>query len=238
MKHQSTEPLHPVHGRNSYCGPAAISTITGASTDLAAKLIRRKTGAQSVKGAYFSDLAYAFDCLGFKASDGCGWQIGGKYPTLSKWLSDHRNPAFTYLVQVTGHWLVVRCDMLADSRHRTPTDIGSADGMRCRVQRTWKMIETPETYRFDLMRAIEVEESDRRAGASKMAAARRMAKKHGFEITSCREEFGGDSTGYMVYPGDLYEECEHVDPYEGDHFADDALEVWHRSRVYAEAAVG
>ena len=43
--------LHQIHGKNRYCGPAAISAITGASTDDAAYAIRCRSGQRFVKGS-------------------------------------------------------------------------------------------------------------------------------------------------------------------------------------------
>jgi len=133
----TTPPLKPIVGKNSYCGPAAIATIAGVTTDDAASIIRRRRllrngYATPVRGTYTSEVVHALDVLGFDCDLYQRINRGGR-PTLAKWLRERKDRTATYLVEVTGHWLVVRGIKLADSLHREIVTIRQAKGRRCRV---------------------------------------------------------------------------------------------------------
>ena len=52
--------------KNRYCGPAAISIISGISTGEAAKLLRYITGARAIRGVWTWDLEIALNDLGYE----------------------------------------------------------------------------------------------------------------------------------------------------------------------------
>lgn len=59
-------------GTNTYCGPAVLSSITGISTDEAARLVnevRKLPPNTSVRGVYSHELDSAFRKLGYKVNE-------------------------------------------------------------------------------------------------------------------------------------------------------------------------
>jgi hypothetical protein len=62
-------PLHTITKRRKrgrrYCGPSAVCIVTGAEYGEVTRLIREKTGKRAVMGTNTSDLASAFDALGW-----------------------------------------------------------------------------------------------------------------------------------------------------------------------------
>lgn len=110
--------LHKPHGKNSYCGPTAISALTGISKDDVAAIVRKQTGRPSVKGMHTHEAVHVLNEVG------CGIQIlvrdKAKYhrrPTLAKWMED-RTPEqreLPMLVEVTGHYVAVLRDTVVCS---------------------------------------------------------------------------------------------------------------------------
>lgn len=105
--------LHAVnHGtkatdKNRYCGPSAISAVTGLTTGEAARLIRAVTGKASVKGTYASELIGAFAKCNIEVySASC---VSGE-KTLGQWLkeSSQLRGDDVYLVSAGHHWQLVQ----------------------------------------------------------------------------------------------------------------------------------
>ena len=128
--------LRPVHGRNRYCGPAAISTLTGCSTDQAARHYRVLSGKAQCRGMH---IRYVKRIL-----QGSGIKLGLRHdystmeprerPTLA-WALRNTGPG-TYLVSASNHWIVMQIGdgwaKVVDSAPRytckTPTSADSAPG--------------------------------------------------------------------------------------------------------------
>lgn len=105
--------LHAVnHGtkatdKNRYCGPSAISAVTGLTTGEAARLIRSINGKASVKGTHASELVAAFAKCNIEVSSvSC---VSGE-STLGQWLKDSRQLRGddVYLVSAGHHWQLVQ----------------------------------------------------------------------------------------------------------------------------------
>ena len=115
-------PVDNGHTGRAYCGPTALSAITGRSVDLIVALINKKKGRSlhyTIRGTNHLDM--------YGAAVGLGWDFKliktfpvGKRPTLSAWLRD-RSPAerdAPLLVGITfgkGHWVAIAGDLWADS---------------------------------------------------------------------------------------------------------------------------
>lgn len=78
------EPLHPIKGRNRYCGPAAMAAVLGVTTDHAARVIRGLTGEKRIKGVSVQHLTAAMEQLGVRVRY---TRIGASYESLADWLS-------------------------------------------------------------------------------------------------------------------------------------------------------
>jgi hypothetical protein len=128
--------LHAITGRNSYCGPAVISTLTGMTTDSAAEIVRRRTGQRVVKGMYTRELRDALYSLGITSDVR---PVTGK-PTLNQWMTHHReNSKSTYLVVVTGHFIVVQQSHMIDNHTGTPEWVERSHCFRKRVREVYRL---------------------------------------------------------------------------------------------------
>lgn len=56
--------LHLIRGKNSFCGPSAIATVLGLTTDHAARVLRSFSGEKRVTGVYPAHLVQALCALG------------------------------------------------------------------------------------------------------------------------------------------------------------------------------
>ena len=122
--------MHKVTGKNSYCGPFAIAALTGRTTDDVAALVRSFTGRRYIKWMCTSDVERALRRLGRTVRT----TRFGKAPTLNQWINKYAKPDTSYVVLVTGHFIVVRNNRYACSVHRTPVRLDDAPGKRRRVQ--------------------------------------------------------------------------------------------------------
>ncbi len=110
--------LHNIVGKNSYCGPAAISTLTGMTTDQAATLIRKHSGQTRIRHTWPSFVIRALRDVGLVATE---WSSSAK--TLNQFMQLHlRSMERSYLLQLTGHFAVVRSNHFADSRVKVPAN--------------------------------------------------------------------------------------------------------------------
>jgi hypothetical protein len=105
--------LHPVNrpkGQNSYCGPAAVSVVTGAPTSEVARVMRRGRFGWShvpVKSTYDSDLRYALQAYGLDLKM---VEDFSTRPTLARWLRENkslRTPGVTFIISAGNHWVVI-----------------------------------------------------------------------------------------------------------------------------------
>lgn len=132
-----------VNTGNGYCGPAAISAITGLTTAESAAAIRIYGGARrrAIKSAYLYELKYTLQKLGYEVEE-AGVQGGGdrkKMPTLARWLREREDPSAMTLVFVTSHFAVVKGRKYIDNHTGKPVWISKAPGRRRRV-RNWLTI--------------------------------------------------------------------------------------------------
>jgi len=125
--------IHPVKNAkgdsNRYCGPAALSIVTGMTTGEAARLLRAQSGKASIKGTSSGQMQRAFKACGvtmktiwFKPAEpkvmkkrlpGTNWVIGSyteTRPTLTQWLKDSQSIRTTgrvFLVSAGNHWQII-----------------------------------------------------------------------------------------------------------------------------------
>ena len=76
-------PFHPIRGRNRYCGPAAVATILGVTTDHAARVLRGLTGERWTKGVSVRHLTAAMEQLGMRVRY---TRVDAVYESLADWL--------------------------------------------------------------------------------------------------------------------------------------------------------
>lgn len=135
----------PRGDRNRYCGPSAISCITGMTTGEAARLIRHVGGRKSVKGSYNWEVRRALEMCGIKSKP-VSFDLNlhrRTGPTLAGWLKatvKERTANRVFLIVAGWHYQLVQgrrivCGILWD-----PTSIrGKRVKRRARVSHVWEL---------------------------------------------------------------------------------------------------
>lgn len=102
-------PLARKPGQNRWCGPAAISFLTGLDTDQAAKLIRQYTGKRQVIGTDEDAMRYVLGQYGICMVEMDHYPDKAARPTLVQWLRLTRRERGqrTYLVSAGDHWQLI-----------------------------------------------------------------------------------------------------------------------------------
>lgn len=139
--------LHPVTDgprKNRFCGPAALSAITGQTTDETAAMLRRVTGKRSIMGTWASDLLRALQCFGFTAAVVIDFTEEPMRPTLARWLKDttaDRTTGRVFLISAGHHWQVVSGRRFVDSKTRSIVSIRDPKvHRRARVRKVWEVL--------------------------------------------------------------------------------------------------
>lgn len=102
---------HPKTGGNKFCGPAAISIVTGMDTGQAARLIRTTNRMRKVTGTTDAQMMRALRACGIsmiRHYDGDG--KAKDRPTVTQWLRDSqkmRTPGRVFLVDAAHHWQII-----------------------------------------------------------------------------------------------------------------------------------
>jgi len=129
--------LHPVnHNLKTicWCGPAALSAVTGHSTAVIVAALKEMTGRRIIKAMYPMDLVRYLRHAGYLA--GITYEYGaGDRPTLAAWIRDRKQRPWTerHIVMVTGHFVALSPRLFADNKNRTPIPHKQAPHRRSRV---------------------------------------------------------------------------------------------------------
>lgn len=126
--------------KNSFCGPSAISILTGMKTGEASRLLRSVSGRKLIKGAG--------DAIMYRALAKCGLRmkhlIIRPNMTLNQWLKStvtERTPGRVFLVSAGNHWQVITGRRYACGRIREIVSIRDKQvKRRCRVEDVYEMI--------------------------------------------------------------------------------------------------
>lgn len=126
--------------KNLFCGPSAISILTGMTTGEAARLLRSVSGRRQIKGTH--------DGLMYKGLAKCGLRMK-RYilrpnMTLAQWLKStvtERTPGRVFLVSAGNHWQVITGRRYACGRIRKIVSIRDKRvKRRCRVEDVYEII--------------------------------------------------------------------------------------------------
>ena len=136
-------------GASRYCGPTSLSAITGHGTAKITRWVRRRTGQQYVKGMtsklaveYLKANGYEVELAWEQTKWGLGWPPGtdGLAITLRRFIEYHARPRDVYLVNVTGHFLVLHAgQIVCTSSGGRPIPASSSNYNRCRVKKAWRV---------------------------------------------------------------------------------------------------
>lgn len=236
--------IHPVTRKNRgnrYCGPAAISIVTGCDTDTAAKLIRAYNGNRPVCSTYTSHLHAVLRDFGYRIVTE-KVEIGS---TLASWLraTHGERGGKVYVVLAGDHFQIVSGNRYCCSL------TGEIVGLKHDKVRRRSRVRQVVRIEADAsgLRAVKdvmdkhyphdgYEAKRKKSEASARAQARRIAKLWDIEIES--EVFGWGSDRYTrlsVWGNALtMDSAEIEDPFAGDHYADDWQDALERVEEYAK----
>lgn len=128
--------------KNRYCGPAAVSAITGCSTGVAAHLMRAHSGRRSIKGSFTGELRAAFDKLGYTMNPVSIGPSAGV--TIAQWLREttRERRSRVFLLLIGHHWAVVQGKRYVCSLQREVCFYRDAPMRRARFHRAWEVTKT------------------------------------------------------------------------------------------------
>jgi hypothetical protein len=205
---------------NRYCGPAALSIVTGMTTGEAARLLRHLSGKASIKGTTHGQMQRAFRACGIqmnpravkpapaktmtKRMPGTDWVIGSYIetrPTMTQWLKDTqaiRNHGRVFLVSAGHHWQIItgRRFCCGITKQIVPITDKKAN-RRARVEAVYELV---------CVGSIKIPDYARKPKASAtIHPCRRelkaLEKKHGFKGKLERD---GDWVDYVVPPCEVF----------------------------------
>ena len=197
-----TPRLHPTTGKNAYCGPTAMATVLGISTDHAARIIRVFSGHRSIKGVSERHLLDAFKRAG------CGLRYrdfrveGQGLVSAAQWVRRHADLfADRHVIIVFGrHYGTLLGDRYQCSLSQRVVPLEDLPHPHEVVEACFVVDELPQHAPVDTVA------HETRRNAQAMAKAKALARKHGIVIE--KVEGGG---WYEVFCPDLQDD----DPFEG-----------------------
>jgi hypothetical protein len=210
-------------GHNQYCGPGALSALTGIDTEQAARLLRHVSGRRYIKGTHRGTMLRALFLLGYDAQP----VDFGHRPTLAEWLR-HSRDSGAYLVELTTHWCVVTDRRYIDNTRPDGVALSQAPNRRARVDRAWLITMRVRVNVASVIPAPPARKTDN-AQARARAEVKRLAALHGLHV---ERELSIESKPIWVGPGAETDD----DPCEGDHYVYCWLEALARVQVYIEHA--
>ena len=221
----TTLKLNPVAaGNNRFCGPSAISILTGINTDEASRLIRSVNGKRSVMGTSDRDILASLKLCGIVASRVLS-KPRGKGPTLAKWFDTTRGTKI-FLVTAGWHWQVVQgsqyvCGLTSEIIDITDKRVRR----RSRVSDVWEL-SAPTGVRVPTKRIAKA----KRKPTPHLAAyqkARRLAKEYDITIEK-------DDVSWWVFPPSWMDNKEDDEFFNDGHFCDNWGEILSMVESYAE----
>lgn len=195
-----------VPGQNRYCGPAAISIISGIDTTRAAKLIRQVSGKVMVCGVAVCHMRSALFKLGYEIRS---VKYVGK--TLAQWLSSDRSLTAMYLVESGLHYSIVQGDQYCCGQTKKVVHISKAAHRRSHMENVWEVVRT-----FEINPDSVVPPPVKDLSWLKRIVVTKKAKKHGVQVDA------EDGRIWVYAPDGMFtDENEETDPYYDEHCHDD-----------------
>lgn len=151
---------------NRYCGPCALSILTGQDTGECARVIRMLSSVKAVRGTYPRQLIDSLSWFGFKVARAnypsleTGWIEGDlawrgtdnllydakrnlkQAPTLARWLKqtkDIRTSGRVFLLCAGWHWIVISGRRYACGLTEKIVSVKDAPHRRARVAGVWEI---------------------------------------------------------------------------------------------------
>lgn len=237
--------LHPVKrgtkASNRYCGPAALSILTGLDTKDTARLLRDVSGFRSIKGTSRGAMKAALIKLGINVMR---WSIPNTFPcikplTFVQWervTRIARDTDDTFLLVMGHHWAVIKGRRYACGLTKKPVGFKDIPHRKARVTDAWLLTRVASVTPAAVIPAAPPKPPVVRV--PERIEAKRLAAQHGIELTSVSmyDRLNPEDDGVFVYPPDgFYGPDNDGDPYDDQHVAYDWAEVLEHVKTYAAA---
>lgn len=161
-----------------YCGPTAISLLTGVPLSRIEEMLRRKRRGGyrdalgrkiAIKGTYTWEVVRVLKRLGCKVEE-----LNLYTKTFGQFCRDTQHLASTFLVEVTGHFMVSQQGLIADNANQTPVPVEGYRRATRRVKKAWK-ITAPQLPLFVAGDALAAEQAPKPKVDLKVKRAQRLA---------------------------------------------------------------
>lgn len=218
--------IRPVNRQNGnrYCGPAAISALTGCTTDDAATVIRSISGQTFVKGAETGHVCQALEAFGLRVN-----RVTGR----GEFLINVARRKGVFLVVYDNHFAVVGSGMHVCARFPVPVAVEGETpaklNLRAKVQRVYAVAGKLTVKTPDALVAREKTLKHRAAQSTVRRQCLDLAKRHGIRVV---DEMADYEQVWVCPPEGLYVDEEN-DPYDGNHIVDTWPEALERVKEYA-----
>lgn len=126
-------------GKNNYCGPCALAYVLRTDPDSAAALLREVSGKRAIRGTYNHHMISAMARRGILVTK-LPFRIVAKmhYGRLVTWAAE-QNSGDEYLVNVTGHYLILHRGIVYDSHKHLGVPIEKSKWARTYVRGAWRI---------------------------------------------------------------------------------------------------
>lgn len=239
--------LRPVNNTgNGYCGPAAVSIITGLGTAEAASLMRAHSGATFIKSASYGEVFAAFRALGCVVEEATDLLPAGHWArnrkdqlTFLQWIRSTRGKRGNdmLLVADSSHYRVVRGTAYNCSMTKEPVHVADAPRQRSRIERVWRVRKVgPVQPSVTAVTTVKKATDAQRAAQKARARAKALIALHP-QIEAEVERSDGEFRIWVTCPFLENEACDPLgvlpgDIYEGDHIVDGWVEALERVEGY------
>lgn len=137
-------------GENQYCGPSALSAITGLGTDECASMLSRITGRAKIVGIGITDMLQALHTWRYTTEWIKALNGASLYFTLTVL---HAKGDGIYLVQVPGHYITIEIKdkqpYICDNHTRSPINAASSARLMQNIVYVYKVVAKKEPKLID-----------------------------------------------------------------------------------------
>lgn len=232
-----------------WCGPSALSILTGLDTVDTARLLREVSGKPSIKGVGVVYMQRACERLGLGLREWTvvptrAWKASAEPHTpldrpltLIRWLKDSRaaRSSDTFLIVAGHHYSVVQGRRYCCGLTKTIVGFADIPHRKACIDTVYKVLKTREV---NMVAAVPPKPPK---GDATRALAKALAAKHGIQLESISgfSRLNPEDDGVFVYPPvGLYDEDGEGDPLMGERSAYSWQEILAHVRVYSAAIEG
>ena len=214
--------LHPIHGKNRWCGPGAISLLTGMSTDEASRLARSFTGSTKCTYMHHSTMIKCLEACNLSPNlfDRQGHLPMKKRQTINQWRKAFKNDLKLkeqgydiFLVSAGGHFQILQGDFFVDNIVKEPLlfdDMKKGKGRK--IRKVWKIYYM---HGNDLTIPDVAKDTPQKRNSIK-GKVKRLAKKMNVDLDIQTWDDCPSEPTIWMYASDE-DISKHGDPWDDDH---------------------